>query len=48
MKTLIISDKITHLENTQLDCLKLSKERITVVRTILRSIHSTVLKGVKK
>jgi hypothetical protein len=37
------TDKITHLENEQLDFLKLSKEQISVVKTILRSINSTLL-----
>ena len=37
------SDKISHLENEQLDFLKLSKEQITVVKTTLRSINSTLL-----
>jgi vacuolar-type H+-ATPase subunit I/STV1 len=35
--------KITHLENEQLDVLKLSKEQISVVKTILRSVNSTLL-----
>ena len=37
------TDKITHLENEQLDLLKLSKEQITAVKTTLRSVHSTLL-----
>ena len=36
-------DKISHFENEQLDFLKLSKEQITVVKTTLRSINSTLL-----
>jgi len=31
------TDKISHLENQQLDFLKLSKEKIAVVKTTLRS-----------
>ena len=37
------TDEISYLENEQLDFLKLSKEQITVVRTTLRSINSTLL-----
>jgi vacuolar-type H+-ATPase subunit I/STV1 len=37
------TDKISHLENEQLDFLKLSKEQITVVKTTLRSVNSTLL-----
>jgi hypothetical protein len=37
------TDKITHLENEQLDFLKLSKEQISVVKTTLRSVNSTLL-----
>jgi len=37
------TDKISHLENEQLDFLKLSREQITVVKTTLRSINSTLL-----
>jgi methyl-accepting chemotaxis protein len=37
------TDKISQLENEQLDFLKLSKEQITVVKTTLRSINSTLL-----
>ena len=37
------TDKISHLENEQLDFLRLSKEQITVVKTTFRSIKSTLL-----
>ena len=37
------TDKIKQLENEQLDFLKLSKEQITVVRSTLRSVNSTLL-----
>jgi hypothetical protein len=37
------SDKINSLENEQMDFLKLSKEQITVVKSTLRSLHSTLL-----
>ena len=37
------TNKISHLENEQLDFLKLSKEQITVVKTTLRSVNSTLL-----
>jgi hypothetical protein len=37
------TDKISHLEKEQLDFLRLSKEHITVVKTTLRSINSTLL-----
>jgi len=37
------TDKISHLENEQLDFLKLSKEQITVVKTTLRSVNSTLM-----
>ena len=37
------TDKISHLENEQLDFLKLSKEQMTVVKTTLTSINSTLL-----
>jgi len=37
------TDKISQLENEQLDFLKLSKEQITVVKSTLRSINSTLL-----
>jgi hypothetical protein len=37
------TDKITHLENEQLDFLRLSKEQITVAKTALRSVNSTLL-----
>jgi hypothetical protein len=37
------TDKISHLEKEQLDFLKLSKEQITVVKTTLRSVNSTLL-----
>jgi hypothetical protein len=37
------ADKITHLENEQLDFLKHSKEQISVVKTTLRSVNSTLL-----
>jgi len=37
------TDKISHLENEQLDFLKLSKKQITVVKTTLRSINPTLL-----
>ena len=40
------TEKITHLQNKQLDFWKLSKEQITAVSTTLRSIHSTLLKSV--
>lgn len=36
------TDKISHLENEQLDFLKLSKEQITVVKTTLRSVNFTL------
>jgi hypothetical protein len=36
------TDKISHLENKQLDFLKLSKEQIAVVKTTLRSMNSTL------
>jgi hypothetical protein len=36
------TDKISHLENEQLDFLSLSKEQITVVKTTLISINSTL------
>jgi len=37
------TDKISHLENAQLDFLKLSKEQIVVVKTTIRSVNSTLL-----
>jgi len=37
------TDKISHLENEQLDFLKLSKEQITVVNIALRSVNSALL-----
>ena len=37
------TDKISQLENEQLDFLKLSKEQMTVVKSTLRSINSTLL-----
>ena len=37
------TDKISHLENEQLDFLKLSREQITVVKSTLRSVNSTLL-----
>jgi len=37
------TDKSSHLQNEQLDFLRLSKEQITVVKTTLRSINSTLL-----
>jgi methyl-accepting chemotaxis protein len=37
------TDKISKLENEQLDFLKLSKEQITVVKSTLRSVNSTLL-----
>jgi hypothetical protein len=37
------SDKINSLENEQMDFLKLSKEQITVVKSTLRSLNSTLL-----
>jgi len=37
------TDKISHLQNEQLDFFKLSKGQITVVKTTLRSINSTLL-----
>jgi hypothetical protein len=37
------TDEISHLENELLDFLKLSKEQITVVKTTLGSINSTLL-----
>ena len=44
------TDKISHLENEQLDFLKLSKEQITVVKTTLRSVNSklTTVSGNEK
>ena len=36
------TDKISRLENEQLDFLRLSKEQMTVVKTTLRSINSTL------
>jgi hypothetical protein len=38
-----LTDKISHLENDQLDFLKFSKEQITVVKATLKSINSTLL-----
>jgi hypothetical protein len=37
------ADKISLLEREQLDFLKLSKEQISVVRTTLRSVNSTLV-----
>ena len=39
---LYYADKLSLLEREQLDFLKLSKERISVVRTTLRSVNSTL------
>ena len=38
-----LTDKISQLENEQLDFLKLSKEQIMMVKSTLRSINSTLL-----
>ena len=37
------TEKITNLETEQIDFLKLSKEQITVVKSTLRSVNSTLL-----
>ena len=37
------TDKISHLENEQLDFLKLSRKQITVVKSTLRFVNSTLL-----
>ena len=37
------TDNISHLENEHFDFLKLSNGRITVVKTTLRSVNSTLL-----
>jgi vacuolar-type H+-ATPase subunit I/STV1 len=37
------AEKISSLEREQIDFLKLSKEQITVVKSILRSLNSTLL-----
>jgi len=37
------AEKISNLEKEQIDFLKLSKEQITVVKSILRSLNSSLL-----